>query len=126
LAQEFAVILLDIRMRDMDGFETATLIRARERSQSTPIMFMTAYDRTGERAMQGYLLGAIDYVYKPFDPHILRSKVIFFVELFRKTVALEQRTAELTQVTADLACREQQVVQLNAQLEGRVIERTAA
>jgi signal transduction histidine kinase/DNA-binding response OmpR family regulator len=89
-------------------------------------MFMTAYDSDGERATEGYQLGAIDYIIKPFDPQILRSKVTFFVELFRKTVALEQRTAQLTRVTADLARREQQVGQLNAQLEGRVIERTAA
>jgi PleD family two-component response regulator len=119
LAQDFAVILLNIAMPGIDGFETAELIRARIRSHSTPIIFMTTYDPAGARMQEGYRLGRIDYIYKPFDPYILRSKVSFFVELFRKTVALEQ-------VTADLLLREQQVVALNARLEERVIQGTAA
>ena len=94
LAQDFAVILLDVHMPEMGGFETASLIRLRERSRSTPIIFLTADDRTGARVREGYQLGAVDYIYKPFDPDILRAKVAVFVELFRKTVALEQRTAE--------------------------------
>ena len=119
LAQDFAVILLDVAMPTMDGFETARLIRSRDRSQSTPIIFLTAYDRGGERIQEGYRLGAIDYIYKPFDREILRSKVSFFVELFRKSIALEQ-------VTADLKLREQQFAALNADLEDRVFNRTAA
>jgi len=116
LAQDFAVIVLDVHMPGMDGFETARLIRSRERSQSTPIIFLTAYDRDTPRVMEGYRLGAVDYIYKPFDADILRAKVAIFVELFRQTAALQQRTAELTRVTADLVGREQQVVALNAQL----------
>ena len=108
----------------MSGFETASLIRARVRSQSTPIIFLTADDRAGARVQEGYRLGAVDYLYKPFDPNILRAKVAIFVELFGKTAALEQRTAELTQVTADLVRREQEVGALNAELEQRVVERT--
>jgi CheY-like chemotaxis protein len=119
LAQDFAVILLDVAMPGVDGFETARLIRTRDRSQATPIIFLTAYDRAGSRINEGYRLGAIDYIYKPFDREILRSKVSFFVELFRKTIALEQ-------VTADLVLREQQYAALNADLEDRVLERTAA
>jgi signal transduction histidine kinase/CheY-like chemotaxis protein len=119
LAQDFAVILLDVAMPGMDGFEAAKLIRSRERSRSTPIIFLTAYDRSGSRIQEGYRLGAIDYIYKPFDRYILRSKVSFFAELFRKTMALEQ-------VTADLVLREQQYAALNADLEQRVLERTAA
>ena len=102
LAQQFAVIVLDVHMPDMDGFETASLIRARERSRSTPIIFLTADGRAGPRVLEGYRLGAVDYVYKPFDPDILRAKVAVFVELFRKTEALEQRTAELTTMAAEL------------------------
>ncbi|MGI9145232.1 MAG: response regulator [Chloroflexota bacterium] len=126
LTQDFAVILLDIHRPDMDGFETASLICGRARSQSTPIIFLTADDRAGPRVVEGYRLGAIDYLYKPFDAVILRAKVAIFVDLFRQTVALERRTAELTQVTNYLVQREQQVVALNAALEQRVIERTAA
>jgi signal transduction histidine kinase len=110
----------------MDGFETAALIRARTRSHSTPIIFLTAYDPARAEIQEGYRLGGIDYLFKPLDAYILRSKVSFFVELFRKTVALEQRTAELTRATADLALREQQVVALNAELQERVIEGTVA
>lgn len=102
LTQDFAVIVLDIRMPGMDGFETAGLIRARERSRLTPIIFLTADDRAGAPVLEGYRLGAIDYMYKPFDPAILRAKVAIFVELFRQTTALERRTAELTRMAARL------------------------
>jgi two-component system, sensor histidine kinase and response regulator len=125
LTQDFAVIVLDIHMPGMGGFETASLIRGRERSHSTPIIFLTADDRVGARVQEGYRLGAVDYIYKPFDPDILRAKVEVFVELFRKTVALEQRTAELTQVTAELEHRDLLLAALNAQLEQRVAERTS-
>jgi two-component system sensor histidine kinase/response regulator len=124
LAQDFAVVVLDIHMPGMNGFEAAGLIRARDRSRTTPIIFLTADARVGARVLEGYRLGAVDYLYKPFDPHILRAKVAIFVELFRKTASLEQRTGELTQVTAELARREQQVVGMNAKLEQRVVERT--
>jgi len=126
LAQEFAVIVLDVHMPGMDGFETASLIRTRERSETTPIIFLTADERAGPRVREGYRLGAVDYLYKPYDPEVLRAKVAVFVELFRKTTALEQRTAELTRVTAELVRRELQIGALNAELEARVIERTAA
>src|ERR1700682_1658492 len=106
LAQDFAVIVLDIHMPDMDGFETASLIRARERSHTTPIIFLTADDRHGPRVLEGYRLGAVDYLYKPFSPEILRAKVAIYVELFRQTAALEQRTVELTQLTETLALYE--------------------
>jgi signal transduction histidine kinase len=126
LAQDFALILLDVRMPDLDGFGTATLIRTRERSRLTPIIFLTAYDRQGALMLDGYQLGGVDYLYKPFDQAVLRAKVAIFVELFRKTAALEQTTAELTRATADLVKREQEVVALNTQLEARAVERTAA
>ncbi|MCA1644699.1 MAG: EAL domain-containing protein [Chloroflexi bacterium] len=102
LTQDFAAIVLDIHMPEMDGFETASLIRARESSQSTPIIFLTADDRVGSRVLEGYRLGAVDYLHKPFNPEILRSKVAVFVELFRKTAALEERTAELITTTLQL------------------------
>jgi CheY-like chemotaxis protein len=70
LLQDFALILLDVRMPGMDGFETASLIRARAKSRSTPIMFMTAYDPAAERIQEGYRLGGVDYIYKPFEQDI--------------------------------------------------------
>lgn len=94
LTQDFAVILLDVKMPEMDGFETATLIRQRERSRHTPIIFLTAADRTQTHAVRGYAVGAVDYLIKPIVPEYVRSKVAVFVELAKKT-ALLTRQAEL-------------------------------
>lgn len=104
LQQDFAVILLDVQMPGMDGFETAELIRSRDRSQHTPIIFLTALDRSDARMFKGYSVGAVDVLFKPFMPEVLRSKVAIFVDLYRKTLEI-QRHAE--------------------HLEGRVRERTA-
>jgi signal transduction histidine kinase/DNA-binding response OmpR family regulator len=84
LRREFALILLDVNMPDMDGFETAELIRSRQSSKHTPIIFVTAYGDE-ERAARGYSLGAVDYITAPVDPAFLKAKVGVFLELFRKT-----------------------------------------
>jgi PAS domain S-box-containing protein len=85
LQHDFAVILLDVLMPGMDGYETAALIRARERSRYVPIIFLTAVNKDDAHMLRGYSMGAVDYVFKPVEPQILRSKVGVFVELFRKT-----------------------------------------
>src|SRR5438132_13916609 len=82
LHQYFAVILLDVNMPDMDGFETAALIRQRRRSAHTPIIFLTAYSDE-MHAARGYSLGAVDYILAPVVPDVLRTKVKVFVELFK-------------------------------------------
>ncbi|MDQ3136606.1 MAG: response regulator [Gemmatimonadota bacterium] len=94
LAHEFAVILLDVKMPDMDGFETATLIRQRDKSRHTPIIFLTAADKTDTQAVRGYAVGAVDYLVKPVVPEFVRSKVAVFVELAKKNELL-RRQAEL-------------------------------
>jgi diguanylate cyclase (GGDEF)-like protein/PAS domain S-box-containing protein len=96
LNQDFAVILLDVQMPQMDGFETAMLIRQRERSQHTPIIFITALNRDDTHVERGYSLGAVDYLLKPFAPEILKSKVAVFVELFKKTQLLKQQATLLS------------------------------
>jgi len=83
LNQDF-VILLDVQMPGMDGFETATLIRNRERSRLTPIIFLTAFSTSDNLVFRGYSLGAVDYLFKPIEPEILTSKVAVFVDLFKK------------------------------------------
>jgi signal transduction histidine kinase len=93
LRQDFAVILLDVKMPEMDGFETAALIRQRPRSEHTPIIFVTAHDASDTSLSRGYSLGAVDYIYSPVVPEILRAKVASFVEL-SKIQLLHQR-AEL-------------------------------
>ena len=85
LVDDFAVILLDAQMPDMDGFETASHIKRRERTRHIPIIFLTAADRDAQLALRGYAVGAVDYLTKPFDPWVLRAKVSVFVELWVKT-----------------------------------------
>ena len=88
LVDDFAVILLDAQMPDMDGFETASHIKRRERTRHVPIIFLTAADRDAQLALRGYAVGAVDYLTKPFDPWVLRAKVSVFVELWTKTQQL--------------------------------------
>ena len=85
LARDFAVILLDVNMPGLDGFETAALIRQRRRSEATPIIFISAINDTENHVSRGYSLGAVDYILSPVIPEILRAKVAVFVELFLKT-----------------------------------------
>jgi signal transduction histidine kinase len=101
LHQDFAVILLDVQMQDMDGFETAALIRKRARSQQTPIIFLTALNSNHSR-FQGYASGAVDYLLKPFEPQVLLSKVAIFIELFKKTEALRTQTEQLMRLNQEL------------------------
>ncbi len=95
LTNECAVILLDVKMPDMDGFEAASLIRQRDRSRYTPIIFLTAADASQTLAGRGYQLGAVDYLVKPVVPEFVRSKVMVFVELARKTELLRRQTERL-------------------------------
>jgi PAS domain S-box-containing protein len=91
LDDDFAAILLDVKMPEMDGFQTAELIRSRRRSRHTPILFLTAY-KSDEHLFRGYDMGAVDFLFKPIVPEILRSKVSVFVELSRNNALLKQQT----------------------------------
>jgi two-component system sensor histidine kinase/response regulator len=95
LTDDFAVILLDVKMPDMDGFETAALIRQRDKSRDIPIIFLTAADKTHTEAVRGYAVGAVDYLVKPVVPEFVRSKVSVFVELAKKTEQLRRQTEQL-------------------------------
>lgn len=94
LSEDFAVILLDVQMPGMDGFETASHIKRRERTRDIPIIFLTAINREPAHAFRGYSAGAVDYLAKPFDPWVLRAKVAVFVELYLKNRQLLEQ-AEL-------------------------------
>jgi CheY-like chemotaxis protein len=111
LSAEYAVILLDVLMPDMDGFETARRIRERERGRATPIIFVTAYRELEEQLLRGYSAGAVDFLYKPIEPDVLRFKVSVFLDLYRQQAVIAQYAAKLEQA--------------NAELEQRVKERTA-
>ena len=136
LEDDFAAILLDVRMPEMDGFETAELIRSRPRSRQTPILFLTGYENE-EHLFRGYDLGAVDFLFKPIVPEVLRSKVAVFVELSRSNAKLQEqadalrRQAEVLQKAeqkfrslleaapdAMVMCREDgEIVMVNSQTE---------
>jgi two-component system, sensor histidine kinase and response regulator len=102
LERDVSVIVLDVVMPRMDGLETATQIKQRERSAHVPIIFLTALGHDRTHRSRGYATGAVDYLAKPVDPEMLRAKVSVFVELHRKRVLLEEHTAELERLNADL------------------------
>jgi len=102
LKNDFAVILLDVRMPGMDGFETARIIRSRERSRLTPIIFLTAAADEMSAMFRGYEAGAVDYLPKPVVPEILKAKVAVFVELFRKSERLRESEEKLRRLAAHL------------------------
>ncbi|HEV8544870.1 MAG TPA: response regulator, partial [Candidatus Limnocylindrales bacterium] len=104
LEREFAVLLLDVNMPDMDGFETATIIRQRSRLRHIPIIFITA-GSDDTHALQGYSLGAVDYILTPVVPEVLRTKVRVFVELFRMTEQLKRQADERVALAEERAAR---------------------
>ena len=121
LDQDFALILLDVVMPGVDGYETATLIRERPRSRQTPIIFLTANDFGVNYVFRGYTVGAVDYLVKPVPADVLRSKVAVFVELFRRQEALrkgqEELESKIAERTKELATAN---VALSAEIEERV------
>lgn len=101
LKEQFAVIILDVLMPGLDGYETANLVRKREQSRDTPIIFLTAINKEDAHLLRGYDSGAVDYVFKPFDPTILRSKVQVFVNLYEKTREIERKAIREQQLLAE-------------------------
>jgi two-component system, sporulation sensor kinase E len=106
LIDNYTVILLDVQMPGLNGYETAKLIRSREKSRRIPIIFITANHQAREQVLEGYALGAIDYIFKPIDPKILRDKITGYVNLFRHQeqleILVEQRTQELKRSNEEL------------------------
>ena len=117
LSGDFAVIILDVQMPGMDGFETAGLIKARERTRHVPIIFLTAISGEAEHHLQGYRSGAVDYVHKPFSPEALRAKVGVFLELWRQGDLLERQRAQLAEQVAEVGRLNTELERSNAALE---------
>jgi signal transduction histidine kinase len=111
LKDEFALILMDVQMPEMDGFETASIIKKREQSRYIPIIFVTATSKEDSAVCKGYDAGAIDYLFKPVDAHILRSKVEVFVELYLSKKMLEHKNALLEQQAAELELANQRLLE---------------
>ncbi|MER5867030.1 response regulator [Kitasatospora sp. NPDC002040] len=138
LTDDFAVILLDVQMPGMDGFETASHIKRRERTRDIPIIFLTAINHGPHHTFRGYAAGAVDYISKPFDPWVLRAKVSVFVDLYVKNCQLKEQAALLRlqleagetpvlgELSARLAAVEEQAEALVKQLDSSPDQAAAA
>ncbi len=131
LKQDFAVILLDVQMPGLNGFDTARLIHGREQSKHIPIIFITAISQAVENVNQGYAVGAVDYIFKPFNPDILKSKVGAFAKLYEyqqqindQKQLLKKRSIELEKANEKLGNMEKELLQHNNNLEKLVREKT--
>ncbi|MFJ4918254.1 two-component system response regulator [Streptomyces sp. NPDC088725] len=142
LTDDFAVILLDVQMPGMDGFETAAHIKRRERTRDIPIIFLTAINHGPHHTFRGYAAGAVDYISKPFDPWVLRAKVSVFVELYMKNCQLKEQaellrrqlagagetrepSGVLAELSARLAAVEEQAEALSKQLDDESADASA-
>jgi signal transduction histidine kinase/DNA-binding response OmpR family regulator len=120
LDRDFALILLDVQMPGMDGYETASLIRMRERTRHIPIIFITAYNRSEVNVTRGYELGAVDYLFKPIVPEIFRTKVTVFLDLHRKTEEVRRQAELLRQ--AESREHERKLAEARAHYERSLLE----
>lgn len=114
LKDDFAVILLDVQMPIMNGFETASVIKTREKSKDIPIIFMSAINQDEQYVYQGYGVGAIDYLLKPFDPYILRSKVAIFVDIYRKNQLIKEQARQIQETEAKAHAQEMDRLELES------------
>jgi CheY-like chemotaxis protein/anti-anti-sigma regulatory factor len=132
LEQEFALILLDVQMPGLDGYETAALVREREQSRHTPIIFLTAINQSDAQVFKGYSSGAVDYMFKPFSPEVLKAKVAVFIDLYKTTQEVKLQAELLRQANMDLEKEiderqkaEETLQKVHDELEARVEKRTA-
>jgi diguanylate cyclase (GGDEF)-like protein len=127
LQQQFAVILLDVSMPGMDGFETAQIIHSHPRSASVPIIFVTAHYADEMHRLKGYQKGAVDYLFTPIIPQILQNKVAVFVDLAKKNLQLQRQAVELAELNRNLQVqRVKDLQEANAALQAEIVERRQA
>ncbi|MBD0747258.1 two-component system response regulator [Streptomyces sp. CBMA152] len=130
LRQKFAVVLLDVRMPGMDGFETATNIKRLDQTKDVPIIFLTGAEGDSGYAFRGYATGAADFLAKPFDPWVLRAKVNVFLDLHRKNRQLErlldQEQKQLGEIMRQLASIEEELIRGGPPELGELRQRLAA
>jgi signal transduction histidine kinase len=124
MSDDFALLILDVRMPQVDGLELAQIIKHRKKTRYLPIIFLSAYYQEDEHVLQGYVAGAVDYLTKPLNPAVLRSKVAAFVDLFRTNRALQDEIAERREAERRLAERTSEVQELVSQLRALAMELT--
>ena len=124
VAEEFTLIILDIHMPEMNGFELAELIKKRKKTAEVPIIFLTAYYSDDQHVLEGYSTGAVDYLHKPINPTVLQSKVAVFVELYTRRRECELAAKNLLSEVAERRRVQEELLLLNRELEQRVDERT--
>ncbi len=124
MAQEFALLILDVRMPSMTGFELAALIKQRKKTEQIPIIFLTAYYNEDQHVLEGYSSGAVDYLHKPINATVLRSKVGIFANLYRQARELERINRKLAEEAAERREAQRELQELNRTLEQRVKART--
>src|SRR5687767_9212380 len=124
LEQDFALIILDVAMPGMDGFETARMVRSREKNRATPIIFVTGMTWQDDAVLKGYELGAFDFLMKPIRPEVLRAKATVFIELQTRTLELQQKADELRQEQA--RAHERELTMQRKRFEAEVLERQMA
>ncbi|MDY6855389.1 MAG: response regulator [Thermodesulfobacteriota bacterium] len=122
LSHEFAIVLLDVQMPEMDGFETAELMRKSEKTKNIPIIFVTAISKEQQHIFKGYDKGAVDYLCKPIESHILMSKVRIFIDLYRKKKGLEKTTNELKITVQELENSNQKIKEKQQELQEKNIQ----
>jgi len=116
LDYEFALILLDVQMPGMDGFETAELLRSHKKTKRIPIIFVTAAHKELAHVFRGYGSGAVDYLFKPLEPTVLESKVKIFLELYRQRILLEEKTIKLDEQVLELEILKKKLEKSNTEL----------
>ena len=130
LDHDVALILLDVSMPDVDGYEVAELIRAREANRTTPIIFLTANSKSASAMFKGYSVGAVDYIFKPISAEVLLSKVTVFVDLYRRSRDLRRQAEDLRRAHAELDTRVRErtdeLARANEQLKLEVLQRRRA
>jgi PAS domain S-box-containing protein len=122
LKQDFALILLDVEMPGLDGFETAEMIRSRRKTRFTPIIFLTAINKTDQHVFRGYAVGAVDYLFKPYAPEVLRSKVTVFADLYMKSREVTRQAELLLDSNLQLEGTNQQIAGLNREISRKNAE----
>ena len=125
VGEEFALLVLDIQMPGMNGFELAQMVKQRKKTAGVPIIFLTAFYSEDQHVLEGYVTGAVDYLHKPINPAILRSKVAVFADLYRKTRELRKANYVLLAEITERRRAQEELRQLTHELEERVAERTA-